>query len=834
MNVLRGKGVYWRDYAVIGCLIAGAVWLFRLHILGQVVFIGNSDRLNTMFNLLGFYTDNLRQGRVTAWNETMFGGFNALAQPYTVPTPLTFLESLAGPEHLLYVAGLVACLLLAGSGCAAYAFIRDVCGHPFASGVGAALYMFCALSTLKVSQNDLSFAVLIAIPIMMLLLRRIRRGSLRPCFLGLAVLFTCMLGTMFLQKVAYALLLGGGYTLYLSLSRRDWRPLVVAGAAFLAGLTAAFPRIYTVGEEISLALRGDAMSIPDVASYSAQVSDRHQIPPYVALRWLDDGLFGRFPADARRLGNPLNLSEGMLLYTSSLTVFLLLAGALRFRGRWLRLLLFREPDVSYLFFFLVFCSAVVVFPTLQYLIYCLFLRRDFIHPRIIVAGVLPLATLVAVLLHDFLGECPREISPRRAALIVVGCLALAGALAVGSQRLYRARGGAALDVSLFLPGTRVLAGAAVRIGAALAVFVALCLARAWACNRPTVRWGAGVLLGLLLVLDAAAGANYRINGAQNRPHSNPYAGDNLLLAEPGTFHRPSVAARSAFAQRLEVQDYRCVTVGDPAHFPPVCASHLSQFWGLRQVDGYLSGTPRELHSLPWPKDICGERTISFTPTRPLPWQLLALLNVKYAVLVNEAFYQNRVKAPGGCREVSPDDVRILENPERVVPRYFLAARAEAAPPPDEMAKHLLVDGHVVDLTQTSYVEGLDKPLQFAVGASVQVRGAGDRLDLEVAPADEPRFLVLNERYHPRWRAHAGKQELPVYRTNGVMRGVVIPPGESHVTLRFTPFVLSGGAVPFYLSALALLVAGSWQFRRMDRGRWGPVPTVEGAWLRRAA
>jgi hypothetical protein len=816
--------------AALTCLAGAAAWLFRLHLTGSAQFIGNSDRLNNMLNVLTFYTDNFRRGKVVAWDEAQCMGFNALALPYTFPHPLALLETLAGRQHLFFIAGVGSCLLLAAAGWAAYAFIRDLSGHRFASFIGAVLYMFTALTTLKVSQNDMSFAVLIVIPVLMLLLRRTRPGSEFPCFLGLALLFACLFTFMFLQKAAYALMLGGGYALCLSLSRRDWRPVGVAGAAFLVGLSAGFPRVYTVGEDMLLSHRGTAMSSVAAAEYYRRVADEHEIPAHVALRWLDDGLFGRFPAEARAAGNRLNLNEGMLLYSSAFAVFLLAAGAVRFRGGWLRLLLFREPELSYLFYFLLFAVLVLTWPSVLYFVYRLFLRWDFIHARILVAAVLPASALAAVVLRDFLGEFPAAVSRRRAGVLLAAALILAAAVVVAAEALARAGAATRIDVSGVFRDTRVLAGPLLRLGFSLAVFLALCLVRLLARNRPVVRWATGAALGLLLVLSAAAGADFRLNGGQNRPTANPYGGDNFLLADPGAFALPSAEARELFARRLEADRYRSIVVGDRAHFPPVCASHLSQFWNLRLVDCYISGVDRALSVLPWGNHQIGERTIVFHANDALPWHILALLNVKYAVVVNRAFYQNGVPLPGGgYREARPGDVTVLENPLRpIMPRHFFAANVEPADSPEAAVKQVFGGVPFANVSQTSYAEGLTGPGHFSTAAGhVSVYGTGDRLDIRLEPADEPRFLVLNERFHPRWRAWAGAQELRIYRTNVVMRGLVVPPGVSHITMQFVPFVFSARALPFYGGALFLLAAGGWVFRRLARASAAAPATSPG-------
>jgi hypothetical protein len=827
---LRQVGARAPDFVAYTLLVGAAAWLFRLHLTGRALFIGNSDRLHHMLTTLSFYTESFRKCRLAAWNTGVFGGVDAVGQPFTFPNPLALVESLAGREHLFFVAGVGSCLLLAAAGCAAYAFIRDLSGNCFASLVGAILYEFTALTTLKVSQNDMSFAVIVTIPVMMLLLRHTRGSRLVFSFVGLSAFFGCLLTFMFLQKAAYALMLGGGYAIWLAVGRRDWRPVIVPGAAFLVGLALAFPRLYTVGEDMRLSRRGEALPYKTSAEYYRCIVSS-SCPRYQILRWLDDGIFGRYVAEAASAGNNVGLNEGVLLYSSAFTVLVLAAGALRFRGRWLRLLLFRDGDVSYLLCFLLFGLAVVTVPYVHYLVYRLFFRWEFLHARILVACILPVCALIAAVLRDFVGERPEGLSRLATGLLFAGVCGLALVLLRAGDLVTRAGLGTWIDVLVdgqrFVP--RLLGASVLHVGFALVVFVGLCVARAGAANRPAVRWALGSLLGLLLVLDAAASANFRVNGPQNRAGAGSLAKDSLLLADAHDFATPSEEARRAFASRLQTEHYRSVVVGSATQFPQSSAMHLAQFWGLRLVDGYLNAVPRDLAALPWPAGTCYSRSLLFPSRTVIPWHLFSLLNVKYAIVPNDALCLNRVAtAGGGHREVSPADVTILQNPLPVVPRYFFAARAEPVASPEAAARNLITGASVADVLRTSYAEGLVEPRNFDTGGRLAVYGDGDRIDIAIDPADGPRFLVLNERFDPRWRAHAGATNVPIYRTNAVMRGLVVPPGVNHITMRFTPFVFSPRAMPFYGLGVFLFAAGGWLFRRLDRRPplAVPAPTEE--------
>lgn len=67
----------------------------------------------------------------------------------------------------------------------------------------------------------------------------------------------------------------------------------------------------------------------------------------------------------------------------------------------------------------------------------------------------------------------------------------------------------------------------------------------------------------------------------------------------------------------------------------------------------------------------------------------------------------------------------------------------------------------------------------------------------------PRFLVVSEMYFPGWHATVDGAPTPIYRTNYLFRGIVVPAGRHTVTFDYRPrSVLVGAAI----SAFALLIA----------------------------
>jgi hypothetical protein len=79
------------------------------------------------------------------------------------------------------------------------------------------------------------------------------------------------------------------------------------------------------------------------------------------------------------------------------------------------------------------------------------------------------------------------------------------------------------------------------------------------------------------------------------------------------------------------------------------------------------------------------------------------------------------------------------------------------------------------------------------------------------------FLVLSEVDYPGWRAYIDDAEVPIVRTNYVLRGVEVGGGEHRVRMEFTPNSLWVGLVVSACTAAALLIAGVVDWRRNRHG-----------------
>ena len=117
------------------------------------------------------------------------------------------------------------------------------------------------------------------------------------------------------------------------------------------------------------------------------------------------------------------------------------------------------------------------------------------------------------------------------------------------------------------------------------------------------------------------------------------------------------------------------------------------------------------------------------------------------------------------------------------------------------------DGRRLAIVETDTPPALPAP----VGQDVVTVTAWspNRLALACASAT-PRFLVLSEMYFPGWTAAVDGAATPIYRTNYLFRGVVVPAGQHTVTFDYRPgSVLVGAAMSgaALIVALAILVAG---------------------------
>jgi hypothetical protein len=799
--------------------MALSVLLFRHHIFGDGLYIGNPDRLNSNLKILKFHVDALAQGHLDAWSPFEMLGYDTFALPYTFPSVFTYLAFVLGPSNLYVAAGYEAAALLAASGAAAYAFLRIQVRKALPSLIGAILYQFSALSILKVSQNDLSFAVFILIPILLFLIKRIQFEEPRPSFIWLSISFFLLLHFMFLQKASYALILAGSYAILRSITARDWRILALVSVAGLVGLLGAFPRLFGIAvaiKQYSRVVSGlNFDNFVDVYQFQRNF-------PYQILRWFDGSLLGRFPSEGSVvLHNNVNLTEGFLLYTSSFVPFLILFGVLRYGGRLLGLAYSRKDDAAFFFWFLLFTFSVIVIPSVTNLIWLLYFKMDFTHARILIIGLLPLSVIVGLLLVD--REPSRPSSLKVTAYLWFVAVLLALLMVFGTQRIADSYLGSTL-VFFGDQDVHLRHSALVRIGlsAALVLLLMLGMSRVpfgrqgrylSAPARLTIAQVAYRALALAVGLHTFINADFQINGLHTRAEPAFLAGDNYYSTKEN-FHPPAPDEIAAFKDRLDNDKYRAALVCDPKVAGGFCAGHIPEFWHLRVVDGYYgSGVPTRIATLPWRAGV-SLRTISFTDPKELDWPILSLLNVRYAVKVSEAFYRNNQARPGEpWRSASVEDLNVIANPLPVVPRYFFAGAIEPVASASEATDRIFKGNELADVTAVSFVENIPQSRRFSGGEVISATGTGDHLQITVDQAASDRFLVANELFFPGWTATADGKPMEIYPANAVMRGVVVPAGTTKVELFYTPMVFRNMSLAFYGVASFLFVAGSFLFGR---------------------
>jgi hypothetical protein len=760
-------------------LLVLPLWLFRDHLLGRMTYLGNPDRLNSNLKVLLFQVESIARGGLSAWNPYEMLGYDSFALPYTFPSPLTYLCAAFGVENVFITAGYVSIGLLVCAGVAAHAFLYQVTSHRLGALIGAGCYQLAEITVLKVSQNDMTAAVPVLIPLFMLVIARLPARPSATGLLCLSVLSFILFQFTFLQEAAYAALLFTAYALYRSRALRSWNPAITWFGAAAIGTLAALPRIAGIGLAMSQYVRRS----PGTDLSRFEVVYRFQnVKPREIFRWLDTTIFGRFPSEAY---SHINLTEGFLLFAGTAAALISIVALVRFNGQWLGMWRRSAGEARFFAWVLLVCVLVVVWKPLLHLVYVLFLRIDFTHARIMVAALLPWTVVIALAVErlDHCGPRTDRTMPRVAYAIAAFAAALALAWAIGWASEH-AHGFIAPDAP---EGAPVRKAALASIALTIALIVPLLYLAMRRGEMTRAQRSARALLVALVLAQALLAAEFQVNGSHVRAAPVPFFHGDMYSAPRASFRPPTEAQVRPLHDLLRTAAYRSVLLCDPRIAGGFCAAHIANFWRLRLADGYYGlGVPARLSMLPWTSGT-GLRSISFDDAQPLPWPVLSLLNVKYAVRVDQSLYENvNPRIAGGEAAPLPGVSTVIENPLPVVPRFFFARALTGVAGAAPAVAAMTLDQGVPDLEHRSFVEG-DLPAQALGGGTIAlVEDKGDRLILDVSPSEQPRFLVLNELFFSRWFAYVDGVETPVYPTNAFMRGVALPPEAKRVVLEYRP------------------------------------------------
>jgi hypothetical protein len=855
-----------REHVVALVVIAGCVlFLFRLSLFQGWTFIGDSDRLNNIFNARLFEVVSLQKyGSIPFWSDQQLMGFSIVSLHWMLTTfsPVPYLLAALPTAEMLHALAALSALLLGLTIFGTYWLLGAYSTHPLPRHVGALLFGLGAFTIHKMSQLDLSFAAIAAMPYLLLLVRKTRRETAARIFLLTAVLWAALIAYTILQEIAYIAMLFGAYALYRSARVRDPWPVVVAGLAFVCAVTIAAPRVITV-----------ALEIPDLA----RTTVNFQTAPVEVLRYFGDGLLGRTHDENEAVrGATLNLHEGLQILLSPLGAWativvglvassrvvrawgiglaLILSTALALWWRplydslgrfepfsrefrvvlmnavliglplwWLAVVISRratgpqkadaltaavdetlgaDQDAPFFLGFAVLGLAAILLPEARAVLYYGFMQMDFQHGRLSLAVALPLAALVTILLGRFL---PLPGAPSRTRWLGLGLL-LGLVLWLAREAAADAVVAQIGEVVEQLRPRRLLTVETVRVATSLVVML-VALSLLVSRVRPSPLACAGGVLAGWMMLESLSAAEFRLNGPHIREHDVPFESLNYMLAPPGRFRVPTIDERVAVRDRLETDEYRSVLQQDPSQFPALVDSHLASFWDLRLIEGYITGLPRRFALLPFNETIYTAHHLDINSRHAPPWRLLAALNVKYLVAVDQPFWYN--PAPGGT--VPPLDLqrlRIQENPNPVAPRAFFVARVSPAGDPprlpgDDGRRPPDADPPIPDPREHSVAEGITAERTFPTTGTIEADFDGNQVRLHLEPSAEERFLVVNERYYAGWQATVDGRPADIYPTDLLMRGVFVPAGATVVEMHFVPFIASWYGIGLLAAGLVL-------------------------------
>jgi hypothetical protein len=190
--------------------------------------------------------------------------------------------------------------------------------------------------------------------------------------------------------------------------------------------------------------------------------------------------------------------------------------------------------------------------------------------------------------------------------------------------------------------------------------------------------------------------------------------------------------------------------------------------------------------------------VYFMSRRPLHPKLLAEGKLVLQRYIGGIYvYRNKTALPRAWMS----DAEAFSN-NRLVYDRLLATRGKG-----------IRDTALVVMPEVAERSGEGAPVPAVKGKVKVSKYSAQHIVLETDPSSKG-LLVTSELYYPGWQAYIDGKKATTYKTDLMLRGVMLPGGQHSVEFRFSPGRMKAGAViSLGVLALLLLYLGAWLFRR---------------------
>jgi hypothetical protein len=723
------------------------------------------DAKSQFFPPVQFLASSLARGDWPWWSPNVFAGWPLISDPQSLLfSPLHVLLAVFEPAISLRAFDAVTFGYLFLGGVGIILFFRDRGWHMGGALVAAMAFALGGSANARI-QHTVQVVSLAYLPLALwLLARALERSSCRTGLLAGVVIGLLAVGRDQVALLSLYVLAGFVLAHWLAGAKRLERvrasiaPLSAAGVS--AALVAAVPVIMTT----LLAARSNR---PEIGFASAAAGSLH---PVHLLQFAFADLYGAMDPnvdywapestiwDAAWGWPGLYLTQNMaLLYAGALTVVTIVSFGLIRGIAWAREIRFFTIAAALMLAYALGAYTPLFAVTYDVLPGVALYRRPADASFVLVALV---AIIAGYLVHRWLtGTLPRPTPWQRALELACPIALIAGALALAHS-----------VVGIAPALAPVATGAAC---AALAVVVLL------AARRLDARWpmGAAALIAAFMALDLAW---------NNAPHVStalPPARFAALRPDTGDETVRLLQAKLAAAAAPDRRD-RVELIGIDYHWP-----NLGLVQGFDHVFGHNPLRLRWFKEATHVSDtVALPRQRVFSPLYPSYRSAFAdLLGVRFIATGVPVEQIDTALKPGDLDLIArTKDAYVYENP-RALPRVMLLTDWRIADF-DELTRSGWpnVDPRRVVLLKkapSGFTRGADAG---ASGSARLIRYANTEVAVEVeAPAGG--ILLLNDVWHPWWRASVDGADTEILKADVIFRAVVCPRGRHVVRFSFHPF-----------------------------------------------